>query len=177
MYSQSDGSQHDPDIGDSLSWAGSMPHPVRKVAKGRPTFTLGMMAWADDVSGNRTKQYNAHTNVYVANINLPHKKLQQEYFIRFCSTSQDASALEQLDAMGKDIGKDKWHLAYDCLLEREVLIRVISRLKPADNPQQSELCSHIGVRGNSYCRRCKVGGTAAHVESDSGYEQLFSVSV
>lgn len=134
------------------------------------------MTWADDVSGNRTKQYNAHTNVYVANLNLPHQKLQQEYFVRFCSTSQEAKALEQLDAMGTDVGKDKWHAAYDCMLKMEVLIRVISRLKPADNPQQSELCSHIGVNGNSYCRRCKVGGGSGHVESNEGYEALYAVS-
>lgn len=151
-----------------------MPHPVRKIAKGRPTFTLGIMTWADDVSGNQTKQYNAHTNVYVANLALPHRKLQQEYFVRFCSTSQDAGALEQLDALGQGIGADRWVEAYDCQLETEILFRVLSRLKTADNPQQSELCSHVGLNGNMYCRRCKVGGTNASVESKEGYHSLFS---
>ena len=115
------------------------------------------MTWADDVSGNRTKQYNPHPNVYIANINLPHKKLQQEYFVRFTSTSPDASALEQLEVITKETGPDNWHNAYDCELEQEILFRVISRIKPADNPQQSELCSHIGLGGNHYCRRCKIG--------------------
>lgn len=153
-----------------------MPHPVRKIACGRPTFTIGMMTWADDVSGNRTKQFNPHTNIYVANMNLPNRKRQQEYFVRFSSTSPEASALEQLEAVSAETGTEKWHLAYDCLLEREILFRVISRLKPADNPQQSELCSHIGLGGNQYCRQCKVGGTSTHVESDTGYDQLFYVS-
>ncbi len=160
---------------ESPSWAMNMPHPVREIAKGRPTFTLGIMTWADDVSGNRTKQYNPHTNVYVANTNLPHRNLQQEYFVRFCSTSQDASALEQLEVLDKETGKDRWHIAYDCKLEMEILFRIISRVKPADNPQQSELCSHIGLNGNQYCRRCKVGGPDGYVESNEGYGALFKV--
>lgn len=133
------------------------------------------MTWADDVSGNRTKQYNPHTNVYVANMNLPHQHLQQEYFVRFHSTSQDASAMEQLDALGDTIGKDRWHTAYDCLLEQEIIFRIISRVKPADNPQQSELCSHIGLKGSHFCRRCDIGGAAEYVESPQGYEELFAV--
>ncbi|KAI0682103.1 hypothetical protein BC835DRAFT_1424859 [Cytidiella melzeri] len=132
-------------------WTKHMPHPVRLKAQGRPTFTVGLMSWADDVSGNRSKQYNAHTNVYAANLNLPHCKLQQEYFVRFSSTSPTATALEQLDGFLEDIGPDRWHEAYDCLLKQEILFRLILRVDPADNPQQSELCSHIGLNGNKFC--------------------------
>lgn len=80
-----------------------MPHPVRKIAQGRPAFCIRIMPWADDVSGNRTKQYNAHMNVYIANVSLPHRKLAQEYFVRFCSTSPHASSLEQLEALTEDL--------------------------------------------------------------------------
>jgi hypothetical protein len=75
-----------------------MPNPVRKIANGRPAFTLLAMVWSDDVSGNVSKQYNPHTNVYLANASLPHDKFSQEYFIHFCSTSPHASSSEQLDA-------------------------------------------------------------------------------
>ncbi len=85
------------------AWAIQMPHHVRTIAKGRPAFVLGTMIWSDDVSGNVSKQYNAHTNVYIANLNLPHEKLQQEYFVRFSSTSQNASSSEQLHAVCKDL--------------------------------------------------------------------------
>jgi hypothetical protein len=152
-----------------------MPHPVREIAKGRPTFTIGLMSWADDVSGNSSKQYNAHTNVYSANINLPHRKLQQEYFVRFSSTSPTASALEQLDASADDTGANNWHEAYDCLYQQEILFRMINRVEPADNPQQSELCSHIGLHGNKFCRRCHVGGTGKELETQSRYESLYTV--
>ncbi|KAJ7862001.1 hypothetical protein B0H14DRAFT_3615236 [Mycena olivaceomarginata] len=70
------------------------PHPVREIAQGRPVFVLRIMPWADDVSGNRSKQYNAHMNMYIANINLPHQLLSQEYFY--------ASSLEQFDALAED---------------------------------------------------------------------------
>lgn len=153
-----------------------MPHPVRVKAQGRPTFTLGVMNWADDVSGNRSKQYNPHTNVYSANLHIPHQKLQQEFFIHFSSTSPTAGALEQLDGFVTETGPDVWHEAYDCLLQREILFRLINQVDPADNPQQSELCSHIGLHGNKFCRRCHVGGNAKEVESEAGYESLFSVS-
>ncbi|KAI0086224.1 hypothetical protein BDY19DRAFT_1017745 [Irpex rosettiformis] len=159
----------------SPSWTCNMPHPVRERAEGRPTFTLGIMNWADDVSGNQSKQYNPHTNVYSANLNLPHRKLQQEFFIHFSSTSPTAGALEQLDGLLTDAGPAIWHEAFDCLLQREILFRLISRVDPADNPQQSELCSHIGLHGNKFCRRCHVGGTAKEMESHDGYESLFSI--
>lgn len=152
-----------------------MPNPVRNIADGRPTFTLSAMAWADGVSGNCSKQYNPHTNVYLANLNLPREKLQQEYFVRFCSTSQHASALEQLEVLKKETGVDQWYTAYDCLLCQEILFRVVARINPADNPQQSELCSHI-QGGNMKCRECMVGGGAAELETDTGYESLFKVS-
>jgi hypothetical protein len=61
------------------------------------------MPWSDDVSGNHSKQYNPHTNVYLANVSLPHQKLQQEYFVHFSSTSPHASSSEQLHAMAKDM--------------------------------------------------------------------------
>jgi len=80
-----------------------MPHPTREIANGRPAFCIRIMPWADDVSGNRSKQYNAHMNLYVANVNLPHRKLSQEYFVRFCSTSPHASASEQFAALSDDL--------------------------------------------------------------------------
>ena len=80
-----------------------MPHPVREIADGRPAFSIHIMPWADDVSGNRSKQYNAHMNMYATNVNLPHRKLSQEYFVRFCSTSSHASSSEMFDALAEDL--------------------------------------------------------------------------
>lgn len=80
-----------------------MPHPLRAKAKGRPVFRMRVMPWSDDVSGNVSKQYNAHTNIYAVSLNLPHQKLSQEFFVRFCSTSANASSSEQFAALAKDL--------------------------------------------------------------------------
>ncbi|KAI0726422.1 hypothetical protein C8Q72DRAFT_928484 [Fomitopsis betulina] len=156
------------------SWVLNGQHPVRVTAAKRPTYTIRLMTWSDDVSGNKTKQFNAHTNVYVVNVNLPHKKRKQEYFVRFCSTLQHASSSEQLEILAKDTGPERWHTAYDCELGQEVLFRIIPHVFPADNPQQSEHTSHIGGNGNKPCRACKIGGSAPERESDEKYDSFFS---
>ncbi|TCD64244.1 hypothetical protein EIP91_004346, partial [Steccherinum ochraceum] len=158
---------------DSPAWTSQMPHPERD-PHGCPKFTTFASIWSDDVSGNKTKMYNPHTNVYVANLNLPHRNLQQEYFVRFVSTSPHASSSEQLEAAVNDMGKSKWHKAYDCELEMPILFRIRPKIEPADNPQQAETCSHIGLKGSKFCRRCHVGGTNTEKETDEGFEALFT---
>ncbi|KAH9922979.1 uncharacterized protein B0H18DRAFT_878929, partial [Fomitopsis serialis] len=149
-------------------------NPLRDIAKGRRMYTSYVKAWGDDVSGNKSKQYNEHTNIYLAHANLPHTKLSQEYFVRFCSTSPHANAGAQFDAMVDSVtGANTWHPAFDCEVQEEVLFRVIPCLFPADNPQQSENCSHIGLHGNMWCRRCKLGGSEKERETDQNYHAHF----
>ncbi|KAJ7791591.1 hypothetical protein B0H14DRAFT_3094462 [Mycena olivaceomarginata] len=146
-----------------------MPHPLREKAQGQPIFRLRVMPWSDNVSSNVSKQYNAHTNMYVMNLNLPHQKLAQEYFVRFVSTSTHALSSEHV------LGA--WHEAYDCELEQEILFEIIPHVLPADNPQQSETASHIGMGGNLGCRRALTGGSKEQQESDHGYRALYAPSV
>ncbi|KZT19303.1 hypothetical protein NEOLEDRAFT_1078119, partial [Neolentinus lepideus HHB14362 ss-1] len=81
------------------SWTHEMRNPIRQAAGGRHAYTLFISPWCDDVSGNVSKQFNPHVNMYLANNSLPHQKLAQEFFVRFCSTSPHASSSEQLDAL------------------------------------------------------------------------------
>ncbi|KAH9828833.1 uncharacterized protein C8Q71DRAFT_863689 [Rhodofomes roseus] len=155
------------------------PNPLRAQANGRRMYTSYIKAWGDDVSGNKSKQYNEHTNIYIAHANLPHTKLSQEYFVRFTSTSPHATAGAQFDAMVDSItGANTWHSAYDCdpEVQEEVLFRIIPRIFPADNPQQSESCSHIGLHGNFWCRGCKLGGSEKERETDQNYDAHFEVN-
>ena len=141
------------------------------MAKGRPTFTLNLMTWAD-----HSKQYNAHTNIYLANLGIPREKLQQEYLVRFCSTSPYASALEQLEVLEKEAEVKRWYDTYDCLLQQEILFRIISRIKVTDNAQGAELCSQYRLQTDKKCRGCKVGGNSRYMETNEGYKSLCLVS-
>ncbi|KAJ7796773.1 hypothetical protein B0H14DRAFT_3093282 [Mycena olivaceomarginata] len=128
------------------------PHPIRHTAKGRPVFVLRIMPWADDVSGNRSKQYNTHMNMYLANVNIPHKLLAQEYFVWFCATSPHVSSLELFDALSTDCKGDNWTTACDCELKQEILFQIHAHLLPADNPQQAESASTAGSSSTFWCR-------------------------
>ncbi|KAG2004503.1 hypothetical protein CC2G_003056 [Coprinopsis cinerea AmutBmut pab1-1] len=150
---------------------GTSPHPTRAIANGRPAFVLRIFPWCDDVSGNRSKQYNPHINLYTKNANLPHLHHNQEYFVRFVTTSQHASALEQFDALKSDFGV--WTNAYDCELAQEIVFQVQPHCLPADNPQQAESCSCGGLGSNHNCRYDTTGGTKSAKESNEGYHSLF----
>lgn len=60
-------------------------------------------------------------------------------------------------------------------MEQEILFRVIPHILPADNPQQSETCSHMGGGSNLYCRFDLVGGSEEQKETNDGYDALFAV--
>ena len=76
-----------------------MPNPWRAIAGGDEIIVIFLPIWVDDVSANKSKQYNKHINIYTQISNLPGRLLQQEYFVRFVSTSAYASSPEQLSAI------------------------------------------------------------------------------
>ncbi|TFK59074.1 hypothetical protein BDN72DRAFT_781253 [Pluteus cervinus] len=166
---------HDINLTLNVPSAHGKPNPLRLVADSRPMFRLRVVPWSDDVSGNVSKQYNAHTNVYLTNANLTHQAASQEYFVRFCSTSPTASSSEQFVALSEDFEKGIWHEAYDCELETMVLYQILPHLLPADNPQQSETSSHIGVKGNYLCRRDLTGGSEKEKEQPQLYHAMHKV--
>ncbi|KAJ7606159.1 hypothetical protein DFH06DRAFT_1107659 [Mycena polygramma] len=166
-------------IGGNIKWAAGtnapkMPNPLRELAQGDDLYVVMVPIWADDVSGNKSKQYNKHINMYLANSNLPGQLLQQEYFVRFVSTSPHATSPEQFSALKEQIQSThkKPIPCYNAETKRNcrVMIRVPSL--PADNPQQSEEASHMGGNANCGCRRCKAGGPHDETESDAGYHAM-----
>ena len=128
------------------------------------------------------------------NLNMPSEKLKQQFFVRFCSTSPDASSNEQFQAFLENwwvqlfiatfcklrhehSGHEKYMPAYDCQLKCEILFRIFPHHLPGDNPQQAESASGIGGNGNLNCIRDKSGGTKEQKESDAGYHALFAVCI
>ncbi|KAI5888159.1 uncharacterized protein SCHCODRAFT_02691594 [Schizophyllum commune H4-8] len=149
----------------------TMPNPLRDLAPDCDIFVVMVPLWVDDVSGNRSKQYNKHINMYMANSNLPGRLLQQEFFVRFVSTSPHASSPEQFAAVRDQINatQSKPVRCYNAASGRECAIILRVPGLPADNPQQSEEASHIGGNGNYPCRKCELGGTQAFKETCDGY--------
>jgi hypothetical protein len=72
---------------------------MRAHAEDRDVVVVFVPLWADNVSGNRSKQYNKHMNVLGMNSNLPGKFLNQEFFQHFISTLQHALSSEQFSAI------------------------------------------------------------------------------
>ncbi|KAJ6624719.1 hypothetical protein B0H10DRAFT_2162124 [Mycena sp. CBHHK59/15] len=157
-------------IGDKILWA--------EIARGDDLYVVMVPLWADNVSGNKPKQYNKHINMYMANSNLPGKLLQQEYFVRFVSTSPHATSPEQFSAIKEQIQATHTDPIQCYNAETHRNCRVILRVPglPADNPQQSEEASHMGGNSNLGCRRCDVGGPHTHTELAEGYHSLHFVT-
>ncbi|TRM55830.1 hypothetical protein BD626DRAFT_622186, partial [Schizophyllum amplum] len=156
-----------------------MLHPMRQLAPDCDVYVVMAPVWADDVSGNRSKQYNKHMNMYAANSNLPGRLLQQEYFVRFVSTSPNATSPEQFAAIRDQINASQTNpiKCYNADTHRNCAVIVRCPALPADNPQQAEEASHIGGNGNCPCRKCKVGGPQAVKQTNDGYHAHHMVGV
>ncbi|EJD42846.1 hypothetical protein AURDEDRAFT_67176, partial [Auricularia subglabra TFB-10046 SS5] len=162
---------------DSMAFNSLQQNPLRALAGGVPLYSSFLHQWSDDVSGNQTKQYNKHENICIAHANIPGRLLQQEYNVRFVSTSTHATSLEQFEAVDLMIKESHTspistlHVTADARYQCKIRLIPISCL--ADNPQQSIEASHIGPGGNLLCRSCKVGGPAVVTSTAEGYASLF----
>lgn len=71
-----------------------MPHPWRAKANKKKVYAVPIIVFMDDVSGNVSKQWNKHYNVYISNGTLPREILDQEFATRFVTTSQHVPPAE-----------------------------------------------------------------------------------
>ncbi|KIO17254.1 hypothetical protein M407DRAFT_33083 [Tulasnella calospora MUT 4182] len=163
----------------SESFANAMPHPFRKVAGDRMVYSVPLILFEDDVSGNISKQWNKHYVVYASNANLPRDMLEKEFCVRFVTSSPNAGPMELMQGVKECITK-AWEAgvpAFDCKGVEEVVLRPYALFFPGDNPMQAEHCSQAGLSCNFFCRSCKVGGKRAFKETDEGYSTLFQPGV
>ncbi|KAH6874840.1 hypothetical protein BKA70DRAFT_1449269 [Coprinopsis sp. MPI-PUGE-AT-0042] len=142
---------------------------------GEPIYTSFIDVFGDDVSGNRSKSWNKHWNIYMSHRNLPRKLLQQESHVHFISTSQHAGVVEQFQSIKQyiELTNKKPVRVYDPQTSQFIRVKIRCNCGPGDNPAQSEVSGHIGNSGNLRCRKCYVGGTMKEKMTDAGYASMF----
>ncbi|CAE6440442.1 unnamed protein product [Rhizoctonia solani] len=159
----------------SQTFRTNMPHPLRAIAGLRPVYSIPIILFMDDVSGNKTNVWSKHISAYILNAAITREVLNMEYSVRFVLTSKHATPSELMEGIRDDL-EESFQMpivAYDCQNEEEVLIRGYPALSAADNPMQSEQCSCQLQNANYFCRTCGAGGTSKFKQSESGYETLF----
>ncbi|KAJ6501774.1 hypothetical protein DFH09DRAFT_1051553 [Mycena vulgaris] len=178
----------------SIDFADEMPHPLRAVAGSRLVYSVPLVIFIDDVSGNKSKQWNKHFSCYMSNGALPRTKLENEFHVRFVATSPFATPLEIMQGVRRSIEcvyvftpirnrltslrtafKDPI-VAWDCEAHEEVLLRPYGLLFAGDNPMHAELCSCAGLNSNFFCRTCHAGGTREWKQSDEGFAEILKAA-
>ncbi|EDR03329.1 uncharacterized protein LACBIDRAFT_307447 [Laccaria bicolor S238N-H82] len=152
-----------------------MPNPDRTLAEGDPLYVNLINVFGDDVSGNRTKAWNKHWNIYITNRNLPRKLLQQEFHTHFVLTSTHASIPEQFQGIKEVIRETHKKLVKvrHATTGQQIRFKINCNCGPGDNPAQSEASGHIGAKGNHFCRKCQVGGSQKSKETNEGFHKMF----
>ena len=95
--------RYSPVLERSSHFAAAMPHNLRAKAKGCMVYSILLLIFIDDVSENRSKQWNKHHSVYLSNGAVPRDKLENEFHVRFTGTSSFATPLELMQGVRSSI--------------------------------------------------------------------------
>ncbi|KAG1733336.1 uncharacterized protein EDB91DRAFT_1057515 [Suillus paluster] len=141
-------------------------------------YTVPLIIFMDNVSGNISKQWNKHHAIYMSNANLPREMLEKEFFVCFVTSLPHAAPMELMRAMKQSISDAAMSgvVTRDCKDNEEVLLIPCRLFLAGDNPMQAEECSHAGLNCNYFCWTCDIGGTKEFKASGDGYSSLFTVS-
>lgn len=87
----------------SKKYASLTSNPWRQKSGGRMVYAVRLIIFMDDVSGNISKQWNKHHVIYMSNANLPREMLEQEFYVRFVSSSPHAAPMELMQGLRESI--------------------------------------------------------------------------
>ncbi|KAG1738718.1 hypothetical protein EDB19DRAFT_1829025 [Suillus lakei] len=151
----------------SIKYVLLSPNLLQEKLKGRVVYTVPLIIFMDDVSGNISKQWNKHHAIHMSNAHLPREMLEKEFFVRFVLSSHHAPPMELMRAMKESIfdAAQSGVMAWDCKYNKEVMLILYGLFLAGDNPMQAEECSHAGLSCNYFCGTCDVGGTKRHTRN------------
>ncbi|KAI6144100.1 hypothetical protein BKA82DRAFT_4331110 [Pisolithus tinctorius] len=144
-------------------WTLTNPHEGNHwhvLANGAYVYGFPIWLYCDDTSGNVSKRWNKHHSFLFTPAGLPHAAVHQEYNVHFLCTSNVAPPLEMLDGFVNQLeaAQETGVWAWDCVHKGQVLMIPSVLALLGDNPMQSELACHVGLRGKYFCRVCNVKG-------------------
>ncbi|PLW28656.1 hypothetical protein PCASD_18574 [Puccinia coronata f. sp. avenae] len=154
----------------------TLPNPWRIKAKGRQIRHVPINLYADDTSGNMSKQWNRDYSFYFTLSGLPPKAANLEYNCHFLSTSNEAGMLELADQIVDELNvmATEGFAAYDSRLDQEVLAMSMVLCFQGDLPVHAEVTNTPmpNVSLNP-CRMCTLHTTKLQLKKGKPYIQDF----
>ncbi|KAI8457800.1 hypothetical protein BY996DRAFT_6411372 [Phakopsora pachyrhizi] len=115
--------------------------------------------YADDTSGNISKQWNKHISIFMSLAGLPPKLSNQEFNKLFVATSNIASALELAAPVIEELKilTTTGFTTFYFSLQGDVLVLPVVLLFMADSPMHAEITSTMQPNASlKPCRICKL---------------------
>ncbi|EFP84986.2 uncharacterized protein PGTG_11155 [Puccinia graminis f. sp. tritici CRL 75-36-700-3] len=154
----------------------NLPNPWRAKAKGKIIRHVPITLYADDTSGNRSKQWNKHISYYYTLSGLPPKMTNQQYNCHFLATSNTAGALELADQIVDELNvlSTEGFQAYDAGLQQDVLVMTMVLCFLGDSPMHAEIANTpMPSVSLNPCRMCDLSAPAKDGKSTHQYVNDF----
>ncbi len=134
------------------------PHPIQERSNGRAVFSIPIMLFTDDTSGNKSKKWHKFDSWSLMLCGLPRQENAKLTNIHFCCCSDVVSAMDMSVAIARELKELEVEgiEVYDALIKERALIIAPLMCILADNPRASELLNHLGGAARKYCRMCMV---------------------
>ncbi|EGO30569.1 hypothetical protein SERLADRAFT_432140 [Serpula lacrymans var. lacrymans S7.9] len=87
----------------SAKYSQLMPNPWCAKSGGHMVYSVPLIIFMDDVSGNISKQWNKHHAIYMLCANMPREMIEKEFYLCFVTSSLHATPMEMIHAMKESI--------------------------------------------------------------------------
>ncbi|KAI8446222.1 hypothetical protein BY996DRAFT_8458912 [Phakopsora pachyrhizi] len=153
-----------------------LPNPWRIKAEGKMIRHVPLRFYADDTSGNISKQWNKHISIFMSLAGLPPKLSNQEFNKLFVATSNIASALELAAPVFEELKKltTTGFTAFDYSLQGDVLVLPVVLLFMADSSMHAEITSTMQPNASLMpCRICNLKAENKKEKATATYVDRF----